>query len=142
MVLLRFNHTTALLGEQIYMFGGSSAEDSYYKDIYILDTGNYKWVSSLIFYQQAWFDVQYCMHRNGLKMLLKIQCFMGNLLHYSIVYHSVHLVRHQIFWCRLFVFPKGSFSLGDTGLSVRIVVCYPCILKIFYRKELIFSTQA
>ncbi|MGH0185979.1 UNVERIFIED_CONTAM: hypothetical protein FKN15_019779, partial [Acipenser sinensis] len=39
----RFNHTTALLGEQIYMFGGSSAEDSYYKDIYILDTAKMKW---------------------------------------------------------------------------------------------------
>ncbi|MGH0180662.1 UNVERIFIED_CONTAM: hypothetical protein FKN15_004619 [Acipenser sinensis] len=39
----RFNHTTALLGEQIYMFGGSSAEDSYYKDIYILDTGTLAW---------------------------------------------------------------------------------------------------
>ncbi|MGH0157322.1 UNVERIFIED_CONTAM: hypothetical protein FKN15_053640 [Acipenser sinensis] len=39
----QFNHTTALLGEQIYMFGGSSAEDSYYKDIYILDTGTLAW---------------------------------------------------------------------------------------------------
>ncbi|MGH0169813.1 UNVERIFIED_CONTAM: hypothetical protein FKN15_075812 [Acipenser sinensis] len=39
----RFNHTTALLGEQIYMFGGSSAEDSYYKDIYILDIGTLAW---------------------------------------------------------------------------------------------------
>ncbi|KAI1905285.1 hypothetical protein AGOR_G00014530 [Albula goreensis] len=39
----RFNHTFAVVSEQIYLFGGCSADDSFYKEVHVLSTDTLTW---------------------------------------------------------------------------------------------------
>ncbi|KAG9353662.1 hypothetical protein JZ751_011784, partial [Albula glossodonta] len=39
----RCNHTFAVVSEQIYLFGGCSADDSFYKEVHVLSTAKMKW---------------------------------------------------------------------------------------------------
>ncbi|KAM6984661.1 uncharacterized protein FYW47_003826 [Aplochiton taeniatus] len=39
----RYNQTFALVGEQVFMFGGCAADGSYYKDLHVLNTDTLVW---------------------------------------------------------------------------------------------------
>lgn len=38
-VILRLGHAFSTVGQQIYLFGGCSADGVYYSDVHMLDTG-------------------------------------------------------------------------------------------------------